>query len=102
MQTSEEEIYLKAFEPAAKQTLFASSEKLENIAFPFWQKAVHNVLILKGCQCVHGGKCFLDLDKEKQIGLHSDGDFNFQKILEVLAETRNLFLAETMSVSAHA
>ncbi|MDP3764202.1 MAG: hypothetical protein Q8Q95_01125 [bacterium] len=102
MRASEEIIYRQALESAGQVTLLGAPEKLEELAFPFWQKAVHEVLISVGCQCAYHGNCFLDLNPEKQIILHSGGEFSFEGFLHILTETRNLFLAEATMVSARA
>lgn len=104
MQIPKEEMYKKALHLAARETIFAPPEKLEELAFPVWQKAIHEVLVFNGCcQCLYqDAKCLLDLSKENQISLHSGGELSFEDFLEVLMETRNLFMAEAMSVSAYA
>mgnify|MGYP001587956313 FL=1 len=103
MRESREVITYREFlQEAARQTLFAPPEQLESLAFPFWQKAVHAILVLNGCQCFYqDGKCFLDLPREKQIRLHSGGRFSFEGFVVILTETRNLILSEAIVVSVH-
>ena len=102
MRASDEVIYRQALRSASRETLLAPPEVLSELAFPFWQKAVHEILISVGCQCTYHGKCFLDLNLEKQAILHSGGEFSFEGFLQILTETRNLFLAETAIASAQA
>ena len=69
-------------ELATGQVFTVPPEELESATFPFWQEAVHDILILTGCQCVchdhNEAKCFLSIGQEMQIILHSGGKFSFE------------------------
>ncbi|MDP3799981.1 MAG: hypothetical protein Q8Q90_00980 [bacterium] len=100
MKVSEERIYREALESATGQAMLVPPEELSLMVFPFWQKAVHEILILTSCQCIchdhNEAKCFLSLNPTSQIKLYSGGELSFEGFLETLDSIKQLFLLESM------
>lgn len=106
MRPLEQRIYRESLELTARHVLTDPPEKLRESAFPFWQKAVHDILVLTGCQCVcHDSnevKCFLSLDKELQTKLHMGGELSFEGFMETLDGINKLSLMNSLRILAHA
>jgi len=90
------EIYCEAIRKAA--TAFAPMKKpLEEILFPIWRDAAHEIMKLEGCPCTvsntEGDVCFMDVDREKQIDLFNDMElFSYQGFIEILQKGKKMAL----------
>jgi len=71
-----------------------------NLLFPIWIKAVHEILIGKGCGCVSGAedKCFLHLSPAEQIRFVApDNIYGFLYFLSVIKKGRIRFFDQVFS-----
>lgn len=90
------EIYCEATRKAA--TAFAPmKEPLDDILFPIWRDAIHEVMKLEGCPCTVSNTeddiCFMDLDREKQMDLFRDMElFSYQGFIEILLKGKKMAL----------
>jgi hypothetical protein len=65
-------------------------EPLDEILFPFWRDAAHEIMKLEGCPCTLNDNsddeaCFMDADRKTQIDLFNDMElFSYQGFIEIL------------------
>ncbi len=64
---------------------------IEEFLFPFWEKAIHNMLLQRYCPCMDNKKeeCFLNLSTEEKKTLLS-GDMSFKHFVEYFQQGREM------------